>query len=191
MTSIDKEENWASITPLDAEERWQALFRGSILTATTTKFFNYIALADQKAQGLVILNSIIIPVALTWVEKPFFQYSALLSIATSVISIFFAIMCIYPKRRKARRPDGEPNLLHFNDIGRMKEEEFLTLFNPIANSNNALCLATVKDLHDISRHVMRPKFFWLKAAYLSFFIGNFLSLITVIVKVISETPATY
>lgn len=185
MNPIENEENWSSQPPIDAEERWQALFRASVLTTTTNKFFNYIALADQKAQGMVILNSIIIPVALTWAEKPSFQYSALLSIATSVISIFFAIMCIYPKRRKGRRPDGKPNLLHFNDIHRLSEQEFLEQFNPIVNSNSALCLATVKDLHDISLHVMRPKFFWLKAAYISFFIGNCLSLLTILFNVLN------
>jgi len=181
--SINKED-WASQTDLLEPEKWNAMFRASVLTTTTNKFFNYIALADQKAQGMLILNSIIIPVALTWIDKSPFQISALISIVTAIISIFMAILCIYPKRRKGRRPDGSANLLHFNDIGQMSEEDFLHEINPIVNDNNALCLATVRDLHDISKHVMRPKFYWLKLSYIIFFIGNLTSLIWVLIKII-------
>ena len=43
---------------------WDALLRGQVLTATTAKLVNYIALADQKAQAMIIINSILIPVIL-------------------------------------------------------------------------------------------------------------------------------
>lgn len=154
------------------KHRWEALFRGQILTTTTTKFFNYVALADQKAQGLIFMNSILIPVALNWIDKPEYHLSAIICIFTAVLSIMAALICIYPKRRRGRKPDGTFNLLHFGDIGRMKEEEFLSEFQPKFNDPEQLAEIAVKDIHDVARRIIRPKFFWLKFSYIVFFFGN-------------------
>lgn len=159
--------------PAGAEKpRWEALFRGQILSTTTTKFFNYVALADQKAQGLIFLNSIMIPVALNWIDKPNYHFSSIICIFTAVLSIMAAMICIYPKRRGGRKPDGTFNLLHFGDIGRMKEQEFMEEFLPKFNDPSKLAEVAVKDIHDTARRIIRPKFFWLKLSYMIFFFGN-------------------
>ena len=152
--------------------RWQALLRGQIINATTVKFSRGIQLADQKAQALIFLNSILIPVALNWVDKPEFHYPALICIATALCSILAAIICIYPKRKKGRRDTGTFNYLHFNDIGHIEREEFLEEFLPIFNDPSQLAEIAVNDLHDTARNAMIPKFFWLKIAYAIFFFGN-------------------
>jgi hypothetical protein len=154
------------------EKRWDALMRGQIISATTQKFFNYVWLADQKAQGLILLNTILIPVALNWIDKDVFHLSAIICIATAVISILCAIICIYPKRRNGRKPDGSINLLHFGDIGLMTEDEFLEEFRPVFNTPSKLADAAAKDIHDVARRIIKPKFFWLKASYILFFVGN-------------------
>ena len=167
------EDSVGNAIPESADKlRWQALFRGAIISTTTTKFFNYVALADQKAQGLIFMNSILIPVALNWIDKPQYHTSSLICIFTAVLSIMAALICIYPKRRKGRKPDGTFNLLHFGDIGRMKEDEFMTEFMPIFNDPSRLAETSVKDIHDVARRIIRPKFVWLKLSYLIFFFGN-------------------
>lgn len=158
------------------DAQWSALLRGQIITTTTTKFFNYVQLADQKAQALIILNSILIPVAINWMDRDAFHWAAVISILTAVLSIMTAIICIYPKRRAGRKPDGTTNLLHFGDIGRMKEDEFLAEFQPVFNDGTVLAETAVKDLHDTARRIIRPKFFWLKISYLTFFIGNLIAI---------------
>lgn len=156
---------------------WEAMLRGQVLAATSLKFVNYISMADQKAQAMIILNSILIPVTLNWVGKPYFDISATISILTAVISIFAAILCIYPKRRRGKKPDGTYNLLHFGDIGSMKEDKYLSLINPIFNDLNSLSEEALKDLHDIARRIIIPKFFWLKISYGAFFVGNLIAII--------------
>lgn len=52
------------------KEHWEALLRGQVLNATTQKFIYYVGMADQKAQAMIILNSILIPVVINWVGKP-------------------------------------------------------------------------------------------------------------------------
>lgn len=161
---------------LDEKGRWQALFRGAILSVTTQKFFNYVNLADQKAQVLIILNSVLIPVAINGLSIPYLHDAAIVSMLTGITSIYMAIVCIFPKRRSGRKSDGSINLLHFGDIAPMKEKEFLDEFLPYYNDLGSLGKIVAKDLHDIARRVIRPKFFWLKLSYVTFFIGNFVAI---------------
>lgn len=154
------------------KERWAALFRGQIIGTTIRKFSGYVALADQKAQGLIFMNSILIPVAMNWIEDPGYRVGALICIVTAVLSIMAALICIYPKRRAGRKPDGTINLLHFGDIAKLKEHEFLDEFLPVFNDPLLLSEAAAKDMHDVARRIIRPKFYWLKLSYIIFFFGN-------------------
>lgn len=168
--------NGTDFASLSADQRWGALTRGQLLTATTAKFFNYVNLADQKAQVLIILNSVLIPVAINGLSISFLHNAALVCMLTAIISIYLAIVCIFPKRRAGRKPDGSINLLHFGDIALMSEREYLAEFLPHFNDLSKLSELAAKDLHDIARHVIRPKFFWLKSSYIVFFIGNMVAI---------------
>ncbi|MGH1397626.1 MAG: Pycsar system effector family protein [Alphaproteobacteria bacterium] len=169
--------NEAPPPELSDKQRWQALLRGQIISATTVKFSRGVQLADQKAQALILLNSILVPLALNWIEKPEFHYPAIISIITAMCSILAAIICIYPKRKKGRREKNTFNYLHFNDIGHMKRDEFMSEFMPIFNDAGKLAETAIKDLHDTAKNAMIPKFFWLKLAYATFFIGNLIAVI--------------
>jgi len=173
------------ISELTDTVRWQGLLRGQIINATTVKFSRGIQLADQKAQALIFLNSILIPVALNWIDKPQFHYPAIICILTALCSILAAIICIYPKRKEGRREKGTFNYLHFNDIGHIKRDEFLDEFMPIFNDPGKLAQTAVTDLHDTAKNSMLPKFFWLKVSYATFFFGNLLSVLWSLYSVIN------
>jgi hypothetical protein len=156
----------------------EGLLRSSILCTTTEKLYQYIALADQKATGLIILNSFIIPVTMNAFDKPEFKLAASIAILTSIVSIFLAIWCIFPKRREASKPRGERNLLHFTDIGTLSEEDYLNRFMPIFADPQSLAKESIKDIHDVSNRVLIPKFRLLKMCYATFFGGNLLAILS-------------
>lgn len=157
--------------------RWQGLMRASILSTTTYKLYSYIQLADQKAMALIIMNSIIVPVAMKSLDEHNFMFPATLAIITGVLSIFTAIICIFPKRGRNYKPDGSKNLLHFSDLGALTEKQYLEMMQPVYNDPAALGVEVLKDIHDVSRRVLIPKFRLLKIAYTVFFIGNLSALI--------------
>lgn len=159
------------------QKLWEGLSRGQAMAATTDKFVSYIGLADQKAQALIILNSILIPIALNWIDEENFHIPAVISIITSMISIMVSIIAIYPKRGARRVAENKINYLHFGDIGRLDEQRFMDSFRPLLNSTDKMAEAMAKDLYDMGKNVMLPKFFWLKIAYISFFVGNALAII--------------
>lgn len=156
----------------DFPERWEGLVRASILSTTTNKIYNYLQLCDQKAMGIIILNSIIIPVAMNAKDDPGFTIAATIAIITAIISMFLAISCIFPRRRMYGKPDGSLNLLHFSDIGQLTETEYLKKINPVYNDKELLAQEVLKDIHDVSRRILIPKFALLKYSYITFFIGN-------------------
>jgi len=160
----------------DAALRWEALLRGAIITTTTQRFYSLIGMVDQKGQGIILLNSLIIPIALSRLGEPLLKFGVLMTIGTAILTIFTAIMAIYPKRRAGAKPDGSLNLLHFADIGQLKEDEFLRRFNPVFNDPERLSAEAVKDMHDISRRILMPKYRWLKIAYITFFAGNLVAI---------------
>jgi len=161
----------------------EGLLRSNILSATTAKLYNYINLADQKATGLIILNSFIIPVTLNALHNEAFKISATIAILTSVASVFLAIWCIFPKRREASKPGGARNLLHFTDIGSLSEDDYMSRIRPIYADTNLLAEEVLKDIHDVSHRVLIPKFRLLKWCYSVFFVGNVLAILSFLIPV--------
>ena len=118
---------------LTPQQKWEALLRGQITSATMNKMMVIMRLADQKAQVLIFLNSILIPVCINEVEHELLRSAAIVSIVTAVLSILAAMMCIYPKRRYRKSGHRDINLLHFNDIGHLDKDEFMERFMPVYN----------------------------------------------------------
>ena len=71
----------------EQKKKWEGVFRGSILSATMTKHTSYIGFADQRAQGMIGINAILIPVALTGLKTVTFHTAAMVSLVTSIVVI--------------------------------------------------------------------------------------------------------
>jgi len=160
------------------QKRWEGVARGQILTSTTNKLNNAIRLIDQKAQVMLVINSITIPIGLSWIQKEQFLTGAIIAIITAVWTMFFSILTIYPRsREKKKKTRKSANLLHWGDIWCMSEKEYLDRIMPVVNDVNLLTEACLKDIYDLSANVLRHKFFWIRFTYYSFFLGNISALI--------------
>ncbi len=166
----------------ELQQKWPALLRGQILSATLNKLMVIMRLADQKAQVLIFLNSILVPVCLNSLNDTQYSGAAIVSVVTAVLSIFAAMVCIYPKRKYRKSGHRDLNILHFNDIGHMKQDDFMDQFMPILNDGPKLCETVAKDIYDISRYSMIPKFFWLKISYAVFCFGNLIAIVIAIME---------
>ena len=151
--------------------------RGQVMSATVNKFSVIIRLLDQKAQVMIFLNSIIVPVCLNSLDDNSLMNAAIISIVTAVLSILAAMICIYPKRRYRKSGDRELNLLHFNDIGHLDKDDYMGRFKEVLSSPDMLAEAVVHDLYDTSRFSILPKYMWLKFSYAIFAFGNIIAII--------------
>lgn len=147
--------------------------RGQVMAATTNKFMSLLRMMDQKAQAMILLNSVMIPLCINSIKTNYFVEASIVSMTTAILSIFAAIVCIYPKRKRYRKGGGRDlNLLHFNDIGHMEKQDFLDQLLPAFNDTSKLAEIVVNDLYDTSRYSILPKYVWLKISYALFFFGN-------------------
>jgi len=165
------------MTSCEQETKWEGLARGNVTAATINKFMVVMRMLDQKAQVMILLNSLLVPLCMNGLENPAYANAAIISIITSILSILAAMICIYPKRRYRKTGDRELNLLHFNDIGHMDKQDYLDQVMPKFNDTRQLTELAIHDLYDMSRYSIIPKFTWLKISYAAFAVGNILAII--------------
>ncbi len=165
------------MTENEQAEKWKALMRGQVMSATVHKFSIIIRLLDQKAQVMIFLNSIIVPVCLNAISDEALRDASIISIITAILSILAAMICIYPKRRYRKSGDRELNLLHFNDIGHLEKDDYMKRFQTVLNCPEKLSETVVHDLYDTSRFSILPKYMWLKLSYATFAFGNIIAIV--------------
>ncbi len=164
--------------PPTATEVWPPIFRASILGAIIAKQVNYVGFADKRAATVITINSFLIPIALSGVTRPHWQWGILLGVAASVLSIFFAVVSLIPKRY-TRKGDDKPPLLHFSSIAEYTEEAYITKMATMLSDTTAIGEMVARDLHRMSTFILIPKFRLLKLSYISFIGGYTLALIAI------------
>lgn len=154
------------------KENWKKAFRGSILSSVISKQVTYVGVSDQRAQGIIALNTLIVPLAFQGIEEQAYFLGSIVCIITSCLVILFATLSILHK--KYQIDETRPvNLLHFSHISKISLNEYLeTMKTEIVDTNNLAMLA-MRDIHYVASHVLARKFFWLKLAYITFIFGNF------------------
>lgn len=160
-----------------SQKKWEALMRGQVISATVNKYAVILRMIDQKAQVMIFLNSILIPMCIRSIESNTYPEASQISIVAGVLSILAAMICIYPKRKYRKSSDRRLNILHFNDIGHLEEEDYIQRFMCVFNDTSKLAAAAAYDLYDTARFSIIPKFFWLKISYATFALGNLLALV--------------
>ena len=157
------------------QSRWQSLFRGSLLSTTINKHVSYVGLADRRAQAILTINSVLIPLAISGGQNPLFRTGAIIAVLTAILSITAALYSIYPKAY-SRMSSKNPLLLHFSQIQKLSEFQYLEYMKKALEDTGRLAEMATQDIYYLSTHVLAPKFFWLKISYTIFFIGYLLSI---------------
>ncbi len=161
--------------------KWAALFRGSLLSTTISKHVNYVGLADRRAQGIITLNALLVPISLNGSQNPLFMYGAIVAIITALLSISAAFVSLYPKKYNDNKHQ-HPDLLHFSQIQRLSEKQYLDHMNEALQDTSVLAEMASRDLYHISKRILHPKFQWLKISYSIFLCGNFIAILIIAIK---------
>ena len=167
----------SGLPPAHDNEHWAAMFRGTVLASQKQGLITYVNIADQKAQVMLFINSLIIPFILPGVEMPDYRLAAIIALITAALSVFFAVMTVFPRgpARFKKRPYS--NQLHFADIKQHPTfASYLHDVRPIYNDLGKLGTESLKYMYDMSRFVLKGKYFWLRLCYGGFLIGNILAL---------------
>jgi hypothetical protein len=166
--------------------KWKALFRGSILSTTINKHVSYVGVADRRAQGIITINTILVPLALAGIQNTVLQFGAVISIITALLSVTAAIFSLYPKRGSNLHKQSTIrfNPLHFSQIDCLSAEEYMAEMNKNLQDTSKLAELAAFDIYHLATVIVSPKFHWLKRSYFIFLIGNFLALLSIAFQII-------
>jgi hypothetical protein len=159
------------------DSRWATLPRGSILAATISKHIQYVGFTDRRAQGMITISALLVPVALSGIQNPVFQLGSAIAVITSVLTVFFAILSLYPKSSHTKH--DHTNFLHFSDIQKLSEEEYMCEMQSALEDTGKLSEMAVMEIYHLSALVLGPKFKWLKVSYWVFLLGNVGALLSI------------
>lgn len=154
---------------------WPPVFRASILGAVISKQINYVGFADRRAATVITVNSFLIPIALSGLGRPQWHWGILLGVSASVLSIFFAVLSLIP-RRYTKKGDPKPPLLHFSSIAEYTEEAYIEKMAEMLENSATIGTMVARDLYRMSTVILTPKFKLLKLSYISFLAGYTLAL---------------
>ena len=166
--------------PSDSK-KWEALTRGTILASQTQAVITYVTIADQKAQVMLFINSLVMPFILQGTDHPDYKYPAIMAVLTASLTVFFAIMTVFPRGPNRFKKRAYSNELHFADIKQHETfDHYLKSVYPIYNDVGRLSQEAFKYMYDTSRYVLKAKYFWLRLCYTWFMIGNALCIIVLL-----------
>ena len=127
-------------------------------------------MADRRAQGLLTISAILIPISLSRINEPECQIGVLAFLVFATVSIVACILVLMPKRYR-KEGEGEPFLLHFSGISQMTEREYLDRMAEATTDLGSLTREISRELYHISNDVLTPKFRLLRIAYSAFMVG--------------------
>ncbi len=162
--------------------KWPALLRGTVISATISKHMSYIALADRKAQNIITINAFLVPISLTGIRSADFRVGTVIAIITAITSILFAIISLLPKKYYDKHHKDE--LLHFSAIQYFSEDEYVKELGRSLKDESKIGKIAAQDIYHMSKNILVPKFRWIHHSYITFLIGNFIALSIIIFNIL-------
>ncbi|MBN2480410.1 MAG: HD domain-containing protein [Bacteroidales bacterium] len=158
----------------------------SMFRLTARNQINLSSIADNKANILITINSIVITLLLSVgtvriVDYPQFILPAVLFVLTCVITIIFAILSVRPKisSGKFTKEDihnQKVNLLFFGNFYKMDFEEYLWAVREMIKDDEYLYSNMIRDQYSLGK-VISHKYYLLRIAYTIFMFGLILSIL--------------
>ena len=163
----------------------------TLLQVTASNDHRLSDMADNKAQILITVNSIIISAIVSLVLKnlkdnKFLILPSYILLSVSLLTLILAILATRPSIPKGRFTNKDlvnkkVNLLFFGNFYRMKLDDYANGMKSILNDKDFLYDILIKDVH-AQGVVLGRKYRLLRAAYNVFMFGLVLAIITFIVS---------
>jgi predicted metal-dependent HD superfamily phosphohydrolase len=156
----------------------------SMFRLTARNQINLSSIADNKANILISINSIILTVLVSMgigrvADYPDFIIPGILFLSTCLITIIFAVLSTRPKISSGKFTEEDihnkkVNLLFFGNFYNMTMDEYEWAVKEMMKDNNYLYTSMIKDQYSLGK-VIGKKYRLLRVAYTIFMIGLILS----------------
>jgi len=138
------------------------------------------ALADQKANMIITVCSIIISLVIPRIFDELLRYSVMTLALTCLLTILFAVYSSLPKyagkregAMKAKNPNF--NVIFFGDFTHLDYPDFESELEKVINDHDLVYESLAKDLYALGRVLHDKKYRFIRYSYLTFMVGLTLS----------------
>lgn len=146
-------------------------------------------MADQKANMLLTMASLVITLSMPQILKPEFRIPLLILIGFCLVTVSLTIYAVMPKFSPRRSAKGTPpdinspgfDLLFFGDFTKLDYPTYEAAMEKVMNDPNRTYEAQVRELYAIGTFLVRSKYRFLRLGYLFFLCGIFASMIAMVV----------
>jgi hypothetical protein len=157
----------------------------SLLRETSTHYIRLIGDADRKARIMIVVNSILLTISITFLTKTLHQgppiwISLTLLLISNLVALFFTITSVQPELHVSVGKDTEDNILHYKKSSEYSLREYTTEILNTMQVNDKKVDAMIKELHYFGNLLTR-KYKLLKIAYRCFYWGMVVSIMSYLI----------
>ncbi|MBW1781522.1 MAG: hypothetical protein JRL30_12380 [Deltaproteobacteria bacterium] len=136
-------------------------------------------MADMKANMVLTIASLMIPLSLRYLNEPEFKWAAATMICFCILTVMMAAFAAMPKvplrtPRETVKPDlGNPsfNILYFGNFFSLDYMTFVENMQDIMNDHSRTYESQLREIYVTGQYLAQKKFRFVRLAYLSFMIG--------------------
>jgi len=151
------------------------------------------SMADMKANMLLTLSSLMIPLSVRYVENPDFRLASIIMIGFCVLTVALSAYSAMPKISLKTERDQRPNLessffniLFFANFTSLDYEDYKQTMEDIMNDHNRSYEVQLRDIYNLGSYLSQKKYLFLRLAYVSFISGIVLSSLIFGVNLLSQ-----
>ena len=140
------------------------------------------SMADQKANIIIALSSVVFTVSLSQVAGPQIVWAFPVLAVFAGLSLVFAIQAVIPRFQSTIHRKDEMNLLFFGHFTELSFDEYQRRMKEIIADDGDIYEAIMRDLYQIGHLLKHKKYRNLRVSYLIFWIGLVVALVIAFVQ---------
>jgi len=140
------------------------------------------ALADRKANMILTIAAIMIPLSINFLYDERSHMAAVILIGFCVLTILSAALAAMPKINTDNKLDCKPdinqagfNILFFGSFACMPYEDYKEAMATMMNDSNAVYETQLREIYTMGKYLAEKKYRYVQFSYMSFLAGVLLS----------------
>ena len=153
-----------------------------MIRQTRAHHVNLSSMADNKANMMLTIASLLVPLSIRFLYDPRSQLAAMTMIGFSVLTILLAAYAAMPKIKRKKdsnthidRNDPSFNILFFGSFIQMGYSDFTNAMEELMMDHNKVYESQIREIYTMGQYLAQKKYHYVQLAYLSFIAGVIVS----------------
>ncbi len=147
------------------------------------------ALADRKANMILTIASLMIPLSINFLYDERSHLAAVILIGFCVLTILSAALAAMPKLKTDNKQNGTPdinqssfNILFFGSFATLRYDDYKDAMETMMNDANAVYETQIREIYSMGKYLAEKKYRYVQFSYMSFITGVLTSSIVYVIR---------